>query len=1345
MKTNPSTRFPKTTRPRTNHQNFAALRRFRGVLFLLLLAALLALTGASSLAAATWNANQVLHGGNVSSSSGVPWDYDIQPSPLPPNPITIGSLGHIAYGIQDPAGNTTPVSLTITTPAGFHVTGGFCVRFFGPSNPPNNPTNLGSGCNLTPGASVHNIAVGVLNKNDKVIVIINGYFDQAGSQAATFAPSGPGTQPQNLNWSVYASNLPVDITLTKEEKPKTTGTFGSSATVPIWPTAGTVTYKLKVKNQSTPDLMYHTTDVYLGQLLRLNDTVSTPGGVQDVNLGINISNFQCTKSTGSVDCPGAISDSFGLGYNQPHNLPMITYPALSPGLLPAGEWFEITFDATITNGSQCSANNNNKLLNQAFLTFSNGTTTVQDTNASNNTSGIATTYLQLPGLPTTCAPIGTVNVSKTVQTVGSWTSGTPFIYAITVTNPSNSTLAGLTLTDWVGNNGTPPFTATPNNIACAPAVSCGAPTTYTPVVSSGSSGTLFSMPLTLGPNASVTIKYKVQYSAACASTSTAGAIWNYAYVGGPATGSAYVSNAMPSLPICQLQVTKVENPVSPPIASYPATLKYVLTYKNNSSGPITVRTLIDAMSLDSPLYATSMDITYSYTCANNGVSNVTSPLSYTSPSSGPNIQPRNPLWSGTRLIDFSNPTGMVFSAGASLTFNLTVTLNQPPTGDALCQNSGITNVVNTAFMDPSYPYNTNLSQVPAFFAKVTKALPKCVSIVVGKSGPTTAYGGGPVTFTLTVKNAGSDTSPAGMKLIDTMSSFVSPFANPFSITGAGGSGGFTGNVLNFTLAAIPGGGTTSFQVSATAPVVTQPTPLCNTADVRIAPGGTTPSYLPPLTFFEGNQTALTTAQACIQIVPPPPPTLVKKFSPAVISLGQPVDVVFTLTNAAGSPAQTGLSFADALPNPPFPSPGTTGTVTNTCGGTANVNFNVVGLHNGALPAGPSSCTVTYHMSPPTKCGIFHNTAENIHEPHGLDFSHLSADLEVKCKPTMEKSFSPAVINLGQPVNVVITLTNPPSSPAQTGLVFFDNLPSPPFTGGAVVSNTCGGSANVSTTGTISLTGGSLPPGPSSCSVTYTMKPPTKCGSFQNTAHNIEKSNLDFSHLAANLNVKCEEPVKGEIRKVAVGVPANYAGQFKFNVSCSPPGSGPVTSVDTVSFAISDPLQSYKGGTKAKIKTVGFGPFPPGTICTVTEVPPTPPGHCAWLAPVVSPANGNVTLTAPGPVTVTVLNQLSCGTGGGTVFDGAGPSTTLPDASVFSTPSPSPSPIVTATPPKDAPTPPRQTPTPSKDSATSPRPLPTRAAKSEVAAPAIKGVTSSASPTRNGPFRPSPTPTPAPGR
>jgi hypothetical protein len=165
---------------------------------------------------------------------------------------------------------------------------------------------------------------------------------------------------------------------------------------------------------------------------------------------------------------------------------------------------------------------------------------------------------------------------------------------------------------------------------------------------------------------------------------------------------------------------------------------------------------------------------------------------------------------------------------------------------------------------------------------------------------------------------------------------------------------------------------------------------CNTDNATFNP-------FPALTYFEGNQATLTTASACFQVNPPPPglPTLKKDFKPSVVALGQPVQVTFSLNNAAGSPAQTGLHFSDALPNPPF-----TGStlISNTCGGTAIANGNILSLGNGTLPAGPSTCTVVFMMSPPTACGVFPNNKHNLHEVGGLDVSGMNTSLTVHCEP-----------------------------------------------------------------------------------------------------------------------------------------------------------------------------------------------------------------------------------------------------------------------------------------------------------------------------------------------------------
>jgi sugar lactone lactonase YvrE len=128
----------------------------------------------------------------------------------------------------------------------------------------------------------------------------------------------------------------------------------------------------------------------------------------------------------------------------------------------------------------------------------------------------------------------------------------------------------------------------------------------------------------------------------------------------------------------------------------------------------------------------------------------------------------------------------------------------------------------------------------------------------------------------------------------------------------------------------------------------------------------------------------------------PPPKVTKAFVPSVITPGQPVDVVFTITNSPGNPAQTGLGFLDSLPNPPFNAGGAVSS--NTCGGFATViGPGAVSLSNAAMAAGTSQCTVTFHMNPPRGCGLFPNTIGNVHNTN-LDASGINASLNINCPP-----------------------------------------------------------------------------------------------------------------------------------------------------------------------------------------------------------------------------------------------------------------------------------------------------------------------------------------------------------
>jgi uncharacterized repeat protein (TIGR01451 family) len=1209
----------------TNRAGRARSRRTRIVVFALLVAFLSA-AAASEARATVWTKNQKLYNGPAPSAI-LPTD-DLFPPPPPSytGPISPGQPIHIVYGIQDAIGNSGQISLTINLPAAFMPTTVRWAKFPGGTG-----SSTGS---AIPSASNLTIPLFALSgSSDKVIVVIDGFFTQAGHYSVPFVPTrGTTTEPTSITVNASSTVLPADVSITKEVKPKTSGTFGSTATIAF---GATVTYKLTIQNLST------STDLYLGKLLQLQDTLSNPSA-NDVPLSISLQSFLCQPFLGA-DCPTMPSGSIPMALpayqaNQSSIPNGFTYPTGSQGYLPANGKFEITFEAVITTTALCSPSQNNQLFNVGFFTYSDGTNTLSDPYQLNNTSSTTTVFLT--GLPPTgCpspSPTPTIPVTKTLLNPSNGAWNAPFTYQITITNNSTQTLTGLGIKDLVTANNTPPFSVNlPTNVTC-PLCSSFTSATSAPVVNNQYTY-LFSASFSqLLPGHTQTVTYTTQYVASCGESNTPGSITNYVYLTGPAAGAASVITSMPPLPLCLFQVTKNQTSGPTSFSSFPltgVTLGYQVQFKNISPTSTIVGTLIDAMALDSQSYG-DVPVDYSYSCTPNGVTGIpTSKLSYTSPITPQSyVRWANPLWAGTKLIDFSG-VGAVFASGGTLTCQLTVTLKQPSETDSLCQGAGAPQLRNSAFMALTYPYDTNLMTQPTWYQQVTTPLPHCVSIIVGKTAPSNVYAGAPVTFTLTVTNVGNDPTPPNIHLIDNVPpTFGSPSWSP--VSGPGGTGTIAGHTVTVDLNTIPGGGTTTINVTATAPTTVGA--YCN-------PDKATFNPLPALTYFEGTFAQLTNASACIQVNPPTPPKLDKRFAANPATVGQPVYVVFTITNGAGQPAQSGLNFSDALPNPPF----SLATLQNNgCGGTVSVSGNIVTLHNGSVPAGPSQCTLVFQATP-TKCGIFENDGKNIHESAGVDYHGLDAGLDVKCtdpppKPTLTKRFNPPVINLGQSVQVIFTLTNPAGAMAQSGLSFSDSLPNPPFTSGMLGPNTCGGTANVNGN-LVSLANASLPAGPSQCTVVFLMAPPNKCGTFRNNRDNIhDVFGLDTSQLNAYLTINCGERVEADVRKIAF-VPANFAGSFNFNVSCTPPGGSPVTSIKTISFTSADPLTPYKG-LKAKNRTVSMGLQSPGTTCIVNEGPPMPPPPvgCSWQPPTYAPPSASITVTATGSNRVDVFNHLVCG-------------------------------------------------------------------------------------------------------
>jgi len=150
-------------------------------------------------------------------------------------------------------------------------------------------------------------------------------------------------------------------------------------------------------------------------------------------------------------------------------------------------------------------------------------------------------------------------------------------------------------------------------------------------------------------------------------------------------------------------------------------------------------------------------------------------------------------------------------------------------------------------------------------------------------------------------------------------------------------------------------------------------------------------------------------------------------------------------------------------------------LTNTCGGvaTAVAGSGSISLTGGTVAAS-STCTLTVNITG-TASGNFVNTTGNVSSTNGGTGNTATANLVVASPPTITKVFGAAQVPLNGTTSLTLTIQNPNTAVALTGVAFTDSLPA-----GLVVAtpngltNTCGGTATaVAGSGTVSLSGGTL--------------------------------------------------------------------------------------------------------------------------------------------------------------------------------------------------------------------------------------------------------------------------------
>jgi uncharacterized repeat protein (TIGR01451 family) len=240
-------------------------------------------------------------------------------------------------------------------------------------------------------------------------------------------------------------------------------------------------------------------------------------------------------------------------------------------------------------------------------------------------------------------------------------------------------------------------------------------------------------------------------------------------------------------------------------------------------------------------------------------------------------------------------------------------------------------------------------------------------------------------------------------------------------------------------------------------------------------------------------------------------TVSKSFSPNVtVQTGQSL-LTITLQNPNPTPA-TITAFSDSLTTM---STGFTvaasPSVTTTCGGTvsAPVGSTLISKNNGTIPAN-GNCTITVPIAVAASTTISATAtttnrtnkivAGALQTSNGTNAGDITAQLKVGRAATVTKTFSPSATGIGGVTRLTITIDHANGAVVFTGLALSDTLPTGyTISNPANVTNSCGGMVTaVAGSGSVSLSGGTLATGATSCQLAVDVRVPLTAGTATNT-------------------------------------------------------------------------------------------------------------------------------------------------------------------------------------------------------------------------------------------------------
>jgi len=227
-------------------------------------------------------------------------------------------------------------------------------------------------------------------------------------------------------------------------------------------------------------------------------------------------------------------------------------------------------------------------------------------------------------------------------------------------------------------------------------------------------------------------------------------------------------------------------------------------------------------------------------------------------------------------------------------------------------------------------------------------------------------------------------------------------------------------------------------------------------------------------------------------------TLSKEFIDDPLLPGELGTLRFTLDNTSSAVGATGIAFTDDLDNtlPGLTSEGTLPTTDPACGvGSAIAGPTLLMFTNGDLAAG-ASCSFDIPIRVPGGAanGAYNNTTSSLTamvSGTGVTLDPATDNLTVSSSLlSLSKSFTDDPVTPGSSVTLEFTLNNLDMTRLASSITFNDDLDAAltGLTATAVNTNTCGGTANISTPSIISYSGGSLA-ADTACTINVTLLVP----------------------------------------------------------------------------------------------------------------------------------------------------------------------------------------------------------------------------------------------------------------